>query len=157
MAPVDDVLPVVRENLDAYNSGDRDRFRATLGDDAIWRTPAHEWAGSDDVWRGPDAIADGAWREREAFPDLHGQIINAFTRGFYPWRSGCTGDDLERDPWTGKAAPNMAGMLRLPRARGQDYRRHYLHHFRRHIATPIDDSAQTKSLDVQRGALIVYN
>jgi steroid delta-isomerase-like uncharacterized protein len=69
-------IDIYRETVEAMNAGDRTRFRASLTDDAIEREQP-----SRAVYQGADEMTAAAWAFREAFPDLHGEVTNAFDSG----------------------------------------------------------------------------
>ncbi|HEY3079910.1 MAG TPA: ester cyclase [Chloroflexota bacterium] len=76
MATEQDVLRVARENIDAFSSGDRDRFRANLAADAVY----DELATGRRV-QGADKVTEVSWSWRQAFPDARGTITNALASG----------------------------------------------------------------------------
>ena len=76
MATEQDVLRVARENIDAFSSGDRDRFRATLAADAVY----DELATGRRV-QGADKVTEVSFSWRQAFPDARGTITNALASG----------------------------------------------------------------------------
>jgi steroid delta-isomerase-like uncharacterized protein len=63
---------VACENVDAFNAGDWDRFRATLADDCVY----DELATQRHI-EGPDAIIDANRGWKEAFPDAYGSVKRA--------------------------------------------------------------------------------
>jgi steroid delta-isomerase-like uncharacterized protein len=69
-------VDIYRESVEAMNAGDKLRFRSSLTDDAMEREQP-----SGQVYQGADTMTDTAWIFREAFPDLHGEVTNAFGLG----------------------------------------------------------------------------
>jgi steroid delta-isomerase-like uncharacterized protein len=60
---------VARENVEAFNAADWDRFRATLSSDCVY----DELATQRHI-EGQDAIIDANRGWKEAFPDAHGTV-----------------------------------------------------------------------------------
>jgi steroid delta-isomerase-like uncharacterized protein len=71
-----DVTKVLRENIEAFNAGDWQRFKATLTQDSVY-----EEAGTQRRVQGADEIirTDQEWRK--VFPDAKGTIRNIFGSG----------------------------------------------------------------------------
>jgi steroid delta-isomerase-like uncharacterized protein len=63
---------VARENVEAFNAGDWDRFRATLAGDCVYDELATQRH-----MEGQDAIIDANRGWKEAFPDAHGSVESA--------------------------------------------------------------------------------
>jgi steroid delta-isomerase-like uncharacterized protein len=63
---------VARENVEAFNAGDWDRFRATLATDSVYDELATQRH-----LEGQDAILDANRGWKEAFPDAHGSVERA--------------------------------------------------------------------------------
>src|SRR2546423_10185582 len=60
---------VARENVEAFNAGDWDRFKATLADGCVY----DELATQRHI-EGQDGIVEANQGWREAFPDAHGTV-----------------------------------------------------------------------------------
>ncbi|MBM3925997.1 MAG: ester cyclase [SAR202 cluster bacterium] len=71
-----DVTRVLKENIEAFNAGDWQRFKATLTQDSVY-----EETGTQRRIQGADEIvkADQEWRK--AFHDARGTIRNIFASG----------------------------------------------------------------------------
>src|SRR5215468_3042179 len=65
-------IDVARENVEAFNAGDWERFKATLTDGAVYDEHATQRH-----LVGPEAIVDANRSWREAFPDATGRIERA--------------------------------------------------------------------------------
>src|SRR2546421_7917399 len=65
-------IDVARENVEAFNAGDWDRFRATLTDDSVYDELATQRH-----LEGQDAILDANRGWKEAFPDATGRVERA--------------------------------------------------------------------------------
>jgi steroid delta-isomerase-like uncharacterized protein len=76
MPQSDDPIAVVRDNIEAFNQGDKERFRAQLAPDAVYR----EYATGREV-HGAGEVTDVAFAWRDAFPDARGEITNVFASG----------------------------------------------------------------------------
>lgn len=63
---------VARENVEAFNAGDWNRFRATLATDSVYDELATQRH-----LEGQDAILDANRGWKEAFPDAHGSVERA--------------------------------------------------------------------------------
>ncbi len=63
---------VARENVEAFNAGDWDRFRATLADGSVYDEP-----GTQRHIEGTDAVIEANQGWKEAFPDAHGTVERA--------------------------------------------------------------------------------
>lgn len=63
---------VARENVEAFNAADWDRFRATLTADSVYDEMATQRH-----LEGQDAIIDANRGWKEAFPDAHGTVERA--------------------------------------------------------------------------------
>ena len=88
----DDATKLARENIDAFNAGDWQRFKATLASDSVYS----ELATQRSV-RGPDEIAAISQGWRSAFPDAKGTVTNAIGTGDQAtieltWEGTQTGD-----------------------------------------------------------------
>lgn len=71
-----DPISLARDMIDAFNAGDRERFRASLAPDAVER----EHATRTTVNGADAAVAhDFAWKE--AFPDARGEVTAAIAEG----------------------------------------------------------------------------
>jgi steroid delta-isomerase-like uncharacterized protein len=72
----DDAIQVAREDVEAFNDGDWERFRASLTDDSVYEEFATQRRvdGADEI-----IAANQAWKE--AFPDARGTIENAVASG----------------------------------------------------------------------------
>lgn len=73
MSDAQDALSVARALIEAVNRGDRDAFKALLSEDIL-----QEEAAEDVVYNGPDEVTQNVWSYRNTFPDLHGEITDAF-------------------------------------------------------------------------------
>jgi steroid delta-isomerase-like uncharacterized protein len=67
---------VARESVEAYNAGDFDRLRSLLADDFY-----EEELATQRRLEGADARVEAARAWKQAFPDEHGTITGAYTRG----------------------------------------------------------------------------
>src|SRR3954466_13006697 len=65
-------VDIAREQVEAFNAGDWERFRGTLSDDSVY----DELATQRHI-EGQDAIVDANRGWKEAFPDAHGTIESA--------------------------------------------------------------------------------
>ena len=65
-------IDIAREQIDAFNAGDWDRFQATLDPDCVYDEP-----GTQRHVEGTEAILEINRSWREAFPDAHGTIQRA--------------------------------------------------------------------------------
>jgi steroid delta-isomerase-like uncharacterized protein len=65
-------VDVAREQIEAFNAGDWDRFRSTLSDNCVYDEP-----GTQRHVEGQDAILEINQGWREAFPDAHGTVERA--------------------------------------------------------------------------------
>jgi steroid delta-isomerase-like uncharacterized protein len=65
-------VDVARENIEAFNAGDWDRFEATMSPDCVYDEP-----GTQRHAEGTDAILDINRGWKEAFPDAHGTVERA--------------------------------------------------------------------------------
>lgn len=72
----DDLIALARENVEAFNDGDWDRFRATLADDSVYEEP-----GTQRKVEGPDAITELNAGWKAAFFDANGTVTDAFACG----------------------------------------------------------------------------
>jgi steroid delta-isomerase-like uncharacterized protein len=72
----DDLVALARDNVDAFNAGDWDRFGATLAADSVYEEP-----GTQRRVEGPDAILDVNRGWKAAFPDANGTVTDAFACG----------------------------------------------------------------------------
>jgi len=68
-----DPLTVSRESIEAFNAGNRDRFRATLAEDTIEREHATRT-----TTQGAGAVVEHDFTWKAAFPDANGEITGAF-------------------------------------------------------------------------------
>ena len=71
-----DVSAVIRENLAAFNAGDRAKFKGTLTRDSVY-----DELGTQRQAKGPDEIAETTFGWREAFPDAKGDIGSMVVSG----------------------------------------------------------------------------
>ena len=69
--PEQDVAAVIRENIAAFNAGDRARYKRTLTSDTVY----HELPEQRQA-KGIDEVVEAAFRWREMFPDVKGEIDN---------------------------------------------------------------------------------
>jgi steroid delta-isomerase-like uncharacterized protein len=76
MGSTDDAISLVRANIDAFNRGDKEKFKAQLTPESVYREH-----GTGREEHGVDAITATSWSWRDAFPDSHGEIVNAFGSG----------------------------------------------------------------------------
>src|SRR5258708_29802989 len=67
-----DKIRQAKENVEAFNAGDWERFKAPLSSDAVY-----EEFGTQRRVQGPDAIAELSKGWRKAFPDAKGTITKA--------------------------------------------------------------------------------
>ena len=65
-------IDVARENVDAFNAGDWERFKATLADGAVY-----DEAATQRHLVGHEAIVEANRGWREAFPDARGRVERA--------------------------------------------------------------------------------
>ena len=72
----DDLIAILRENVEAFNAGDWDSFRATLADDSVYEEP-----GTQRKVEGPDAILELNQGWRAAFSDAKGTVTDGFACG----------------------------------------------------------------------------
>jgi steroid delta-isomerase-like uncharacterized protein len=76
MAKTMDAVTIARENIEAFNLGDKQRFGANLTPDSVYR----ELATGREA-RGVDEGTNTSFSWRDAFPDAHGEITNSFASG----------------------------------------------------------------------------
>ena len=69
-------LELMREWVDAFNRGDRERFMAMLADDAVEKSQA---IGIE--FKGPEKMTRWFWNWRSPFPDLRWEIVDSFADG----------------------------------------------------------------------------
>lgn len=69
-------LDVARELIDAFNAGDRERFRAALDDNFVQREHA-----TGTTSQGAEAAVESAFAWRAAFPDAEGSITRDLSEG----------------------------------------------------------------------------
>jgi steroid delta-isomerase-like uncharacterized protein len=69
----EDLISVARRNVDAFNSADWDRMRATFAPDGVYEEP-----GTQRRLAGADAIIEANEGWRAAFPDAKGTVTDAF-------------------------------------------------------------------------------
>jgi steroid delta-isomerase-like uncharacterized protein len=74
--PEQDVIKIARENVDAFNVGDWQRFRAALAADAVYQEPATQRR-----LQGQGRVVEASQTWRQAFPDAKGTITNALASG----------------------------------------------------------------------------
>src|SRR5919108_3639336 len=72
----EDLTALARENVDAFNAGDWDRFGGMLSDDSVYEEP-----GTQRRVEGRDAILDINRGWKAAFPDATGTVTDAFACG----------------------------------------------------------------------------
>jgi steroid delta-isomerase-like uncharacterized protein len=72
----DDLIALARENVEAFNAGDWDRFGATLTDDCVYEEP-----GTRRKVEGPDSIVELNQGWKAAFSDANGTVTDAFACG----------------------------------------------------------------------------
>jgi steroid delta-isomerase-like uncharacterized protein len=65
-------VDIAREQIEAFNAGDWDRFEATMAPDCVYDEP-----GTQRHVEGTDAILDINRSWRETFPDAHGTVERA--------------------------------------------------------------------------------
>jgi steroid delta-isomerase-like uncharacterized protein len=65
-------VDVARENVEAFNAGDWERFRATLAAGCVYDEPATQRH-----LEGQEAILEANRGWKEAFPDAHGRVERA--------------------------------------------------------------------------------
>ena len=71
-----DVINLLRENIEAFNAGDRTRFGDTLTQDSVYTEHATQRRAS-----GRDECINMVLGWRQAFPDAKGTIQNIFASG----------------------------------------------------------------------------
>ena len=71
-----DVITLLRENIEAFNAGDATRIGTTLADGAVY-----DERGTQRRVQGRDEIVQTVLGWREAFPDAQGTIQNIFASG----------------------------------------------------------------------------
>ena len=71
-----DVINLVRENIEAFNANDMDRFGATLADDSVYEELATQRRVE-----GPDEIVKVMEAWKQSFPDGNGTIQSIFASG----------------------------------------------------------------------------
>lgn len=104
-------IEVAREGLDSWNAGDRERHRGNWTEDAVLR----EHATGREV-HGADAITDVHFAWREAFPDGHGEVVEALDAGDVAvmrvvWTGTQTGPMATPD---GQVVPPTGQSFRVP-------------------------------------------
>lgn len=67
-----DLIRVARENIDAFNAADWQRFKAALTADGVY-----DEVGTQRRIQGPDQIVEAMRGWKEAFPDAKGTVTNA--------------------------------------------------------------------------------
>jgi steroid delta-isomerase-like uncharacterized protein len=72
----EDLIALARENVEAFNAGDWDRFAATLADNSVYEEP-----GTQRRVEGTDAILDVNRGWKAAFQDATGTVTDAFACG----------------------------------------------------------------------------
>ncbi len=70
-----DKIQIARENVEAFNAGDWQRFKAPLSGDSVYEEPATQRRV-----QGPDAIAETSQGWKQAFPDARGTVTRALER-----------------------------------------------------------------------------
>ena len=76
MGSADETIRIARESSDAFNKGDKERWMSTLAPDTVYKEHA--------TGREAHGIEENmtvGWAWRDAFPDAHGEIVNAFGSG----------------------------------------------------------------------------
>jgi len=71
-----DLIRIARENIEAFNAGDWDRFKAALTPDSI-----NDEVATGQRSQGPDQIAQNAQGWKRAFPDAKGTIAHVIASG----------------------------------------------------------------------------
>ena len=71
-----DLIRIARENIEAFNAGDWDRFKAALTPDSI-----NDEVATGQRSQGPDQIAQNAQGWKQAFPDARGTVTSAVASG----------------------------------------------------------------------------
>jgi steroid delta-isomerase-like uncharacterized protein len=72
----EDLIALARENVEAFNAGDWDRFGATLAADTVYVEP-----GTQRRVEGPDAVLEVNRGWKSAFADARGTVTDAFACG----------------------------------------------------------------------------
>ncbi|MCH8189793.1 MAG: ester cyclase [Chloroflexi bacterium] len=90
-----DVTAVIRENLAAFNAGDRARYKGTLTNDSVYDELATQRRA-----KGPDEVAETMFSWKEAFPESKGEIGSMIVSG--------TSAAVEIT-WTGKQTGPLQG------------------------------------------------
>ena len=72
----EDLIALARENVEAFNAADWDRFGATLTPDCVYEEP-----GTQRRVEGQDAILELNKGWKAAFPDAKGTVTDAFACG----------------------------------------------------------------------------
>ena len=68
---VQTAVDVLRENIEAFNAGDEERFKATLAADAVYRE-----FGTQRTVEGRDEIGKLTFEWKQSFPDAHGTVTS---------------------------------------------------------------------------------
>ena len=71
-----DLIRIARENIDAFNAADWQRFRAPLAPDSVYNE-----LGTQRRIQGPDQIVETLKGWKQAMPDAKGTVTNAFASG----------------------------------------------------------------------------
>ncbi len=71
-----ELIKIARDNIDAFNAGDWDRFKASMTADST----EHE-VGTQQHLQGPDQIIQNGQAWKRAFPDAKGTITTAIASG----------------------------------------------------------------------------
>jgi steroid delta-isomerase-like uncharacterized protein len=72
----EELIAVAREEIEAFNADDWERFRATLAPDCVYEEP-----GTQRRVEGPDAIIEANQGWKSAYPDAQGTVTGAFACG----------------------------------------------------------------------------
>jgi steroid delta-isomerase-like uncharacterized protein len=67
-----EMIQLARENIESFNDGDKERFKATLAPDSLY-----DEVGTHRRVRGAEQIAEAVHGWKEAFPDARGTITKA--------------------------------------------------------------------------------
>lgn len=71
-----DLIKVARENIDAFNAADWERWKAVLAPDAVY-----DEVGTQRRIQGADQIVEALQGWKQAMPDAKGTVTNAFASG----------------------------------------------------------------------------
>ena len=105
-----DVINLLKENIEAFNAGDTNRFGGTLAEDGVY-----DEKGTQRRVSGKTEIVNTTFGWRQAFPDAKGTIQNIFASGNQAvaeilWEGTHTGDL----PGPGGTIPATGKRIKVP-------------------------------------------